>query len=182
MSRRQSPVFVRLWSAHRRSRHLAREGDSESGYVGMGATLALVLLMGGRAYAANVGDSRVYGLRRGRLTQFSVDHSVVSELLEAGHITPGEAENHSARGVVTQYMGMPEGVEPLVRSSMLDRGDCFLLCTDGLTDLLSERTIAEILAAEVDPQVASDRLVAAANRAGGTDNITVVVVNWADER
>lgn len=162
------------------SRHLNWEGDSESGYVGMGATLALVVLLGGRAYTANVGDSRVYRFRRGRLAQLSVDHSVISELLEAGHITAHEAQDHSDRGIVTQYMGMPEGVEPLVRSSALSGGDRFLLCTDGLTDLLSEEAIAETLAAEPAAQVACDRLVEAANRAGGTDNITAVVVNWAD--
>jgi serine/threonine protein phosphatase PrpC len=162
------------------SRHLCWEADSESGYVGMGATLVVVLLLGGRVYAANAGDSRIYRLRRGRLTQLSADHSVVSELLEAGHITPDEAQNHSAQGVVTQYMGMPEGVQPRVRSAALRAGDRFLLCSDGLTDLLDERAIAEILAAQIEPQAACDRLVEAANRAGGTDNITVVVVNWEE--
>lgn len=158
------------------SRHLQREGDSESGCAGMGATLAVVLICDGRAYIANVGDSRVYRLRRGRLTQLSVDHSVVSELLEAGQISPDEAPHHSTRGIVTQYMGMPEGVEPLVRSVSLNGGDRFLLCTDGLTDLVSEDAIAAVLKTEMRPQAAADRLVAAANRAGGADNVTVVVV------
>jgi protein phosphatase len=162
------------------SRHLQREGDSESGCAGMGATLAVVLVADGRAYIANVGDSRVYRFRQGRLTQLSVDHSVVSELLESGQITPDEASNHSTRGIVTQYMGMPEGIEPLVRSVSLNGGDCFLLCTDGLTDLVSERAITTMLKSEVYPQAAADRLVEAANRAGGADNTTVVVVAWAE--
>ncbi len=162
------------------SRHLQREGDSESGCSGMGATLALVLVVGDRAYVANVGDSRVYRFRRGRLTQLSVDHSVVSELLEAGQITPDQAPHHSTQGIVTQYMGMPEGIEPLVRSTALHGGDCFLLCSDGLTDLVSEPAIAAVLKAQMHPQTACDRLVGAANQAGGADNTTAVLVTWAE--
>lgn len=162
------------------SHFLRREGDSESGCVGMGATLAVVLISDGRAYVANVGDSRVYRLRRGRLTQLSVDHSVVSELIETGQITPDEASTHTERGIVTQYMGMPERVEPLVRSAALDVGDRFLLCTDGLTDLVNERAITAVLKAEMQPQAACDRLVEAANRAGGTDNITAVILAWTE--
>jgi PPM family protein phosphatase len=160
------------------NRHVHLEGDSESGYVGMGATLVVVLLLGGRAYIANVGDSRVYRWRAGRLRQFSVDHSVVSELLEAGHITSDEADTHAALGVVTQYMGMPEGVEPFVRSLALEPGDQFLLCTDGLTDMVDEKRIGEVLAVQADPQVVVETLVAMANDAGGHDNITGMVVHW----
>lgn len=162
------------------SRHLQREGDSESGCTGMGATLALLLIIGGRAYAANVGDSRIYRLRRGRLAQLSADHSVVAELLTSGRITPEEAPHHSSQGIVTQYMGMPEQIEPLVRSMTLNERDRFLLCTDGLTDLVGEEAIADIIKAEIEPQAACDRLVETANRAGGADNITAIVVAWAD--
>ncbi len=158
------------------SHHVKREGDSESGYVGMGATLVLALFFGDRVYTANVGDSRIYRLRKGRLRQFSEDHSVVSGLLGAGQITPDEAANHIDQGVVTQYMGMPEAVEPHVRSAALKPGDRFLLCSDGLTDLVSDEAIAEMLAANSEPQAACRALVEAANRAGGADNVTVIVV------
>jgi len=160
------------------SRHVHREGDSESGCIGMGATLVLALFAGDRVYIANVGDSRIYRLRKGRLEQFSEDHSVVSELLGAGQITPDEAANHVDRGVVTQYMGMPEAVEPHVRSAALKPGDRFLLCTDGLTDLVSDEAIAETLVANPEPQAACRTLVEAANRAGGTDNVTVILTLW----
>jgi serine/threonine protein phosphatase PrpC len=164
------------------SRHVQREGDSESGYVGMGATLVLVLFLGGRVYMANVGDSRIYRHRDGRLEQFSEDHSLVSELIVAGQITPDEAVDHAAQGVVTQYMGMPEVVEPLVRSAALKPGDRFLLCSDGLTDLVSDEAIAEILVAWPEPETACRALVDAANRAGGTDNVTVILVVWTGRR
>ena len=160
------------------NRHVHLEGDSESGYVGMGATLVVVLLLDGRAYVANVGDSRVYRWRAGRLRQLSVDHSLISELLAAGHITSDQADTHDALGVVTQYMGMPEGVEPSVRSLALEPGDRFLLCTDGLTDMVAEGRIGEILEARADPQVVVETLVAMANEAGGHDNITAMVVHW----
>ena len=160
------------------NRHVHREGDSESGYLGMGATLVAVLLTGGRAYVANVGDSRVYRWRAGRLRRLTVDHSVVSELLEAGHITPDEADTHADLGVVTQYMGMPEGVEPSVCSLALKPDDRFLLCTDGLTDLVDEPHIADILATSLDPQRAAEALIATANTAGGHDNVTAIVIHW----
>lgn len=162
------------------SHHVRREGDSESGHIGMGATLVLVLFAGDRVYAANVGDSRIYRLRKGRLRQFSEDHSVVSELLGAGQITVDEAADHIDRGVVTQYMGMPEAVEPHVRSATLKPGDRFLLCTDGLTDLVSDEEIAQMLAHH-EPQAACRGLVEAANRAGGTDNVTVIALVWTGD-
>jgi len=160
------------------SHHVRREGDSESGYVGMGATLVLLLFSGDRVYTANVGDSRIYRLRNGRLQQFSEDHSLVSELIDAGQITPDEAANHSAQGIVTQYMGMPEAVEPHVRSAALKPGDRFLLCTDGLTDMVSDEAIAQMLATHAEPELACGTLVDAANRAGGSDNVTVLLVAW----
>lgn len=158
--------------------HVQREAGSESGYVGMGATLVLVLFSGDRVYSANVGDSRIYRFRDGRLEQLSEDHSLVSELIGTGQITPDEAADHSAQGVITQYMGMPEGVEPHIRSTALKPGDRFLLCTDGLTDLVSDDAIAEMLVAQPEPQGACRALVEAANRAGGIDNVTVILVIW----
>ncbi len=164
------------------SHHVRREGDSESGYVGMGTTLVLLLFSGGRVYMANVGDSRIYRLRDGRLQQFSEDHSLVSELIDTGQITPEEATNHSAQGVVTQYMGMPESVEPFVRSAMVEPGDRFLLCTDGLTDQVSDERVAEVLMARSEPEAACATLVEAANRAGGVDNVTVLLVVWTGSK
>lgn len=160
------------------SRHVQREGDSESGYVGMGATLVLILFSGDRVYAANVGDSRIYRLRNGWLKQFSEEHSLVSELIDAGQITPEEAVSHSAQGVVTQYMGMPEAVAPHVRSATLKPGDRLLLCTDGLTDLVNDQVIAETMMTHAEPEAACRTLVDAANRAGGSDNVTVLLVVW----
>ncbi len=160
------------------SRQLQLEGTSESGYQDMGATLVIALLRKRRCFVANVGDSRAYRLRAGRLTQLTRDHSVVSELIERGHITPEEARDHVASGQLTRYIGMEDKARSHVRSFALKKCDRILLSTDGLTDMLGDDEIAAILKAEADPQAACASLVAAANRAGGHDNITALVIDW----
>ena len=160
------------------NRQVRMEGNSESGCTGMGATVALVLLRNRRAYVGNAGDSRVYRLRGGRLRQINRDHSVVAELLEQGHIDPEEADIHHARGQITQYLGMDERAEPHLRSFALRHADRLLLCSDGLTDMLSDQAIARILRKQQDTQSACRTLIDAANAAGGHDNVTVVVVDW----
>lgn len=160
------------------SKQLQMEGTSDTGYKGMGATLIMALLKDGRAYIANLGDSRIYRLRTGRFTQLTKDHSVVSELLSKGKIKPEEAEDHSAAGEITHYVGMEEKATPYVRSFALSKGDRLLLCTDGLTSMVNDGGIVKILEGEGDSQAACEALVTAANAAGGHDNITVVVIDW----
>jgi len=160
------------------SLQLCFQGLSRPGYAGMGATLAVLLGIGGRAYMANLGDSRIYCLRTQRLSQLSRDHSVIAELLDAGEIRPQDVATHGARGLLTQYVGMPEEPKPYVRSRVLHAGDRFLLCTDGLTNMVSEPAIARILGLHAEPRQAAEALVEAANDAGGMDNTTVVVADW----
>ena len=158
------------------SRQLRLEGHSETGCKGMGATLALVWLLDKRVYLANVGDSRIYRWRQGRLRQLSRDHSVVAELIEDGQLHPDEAEAHEENGVITRYIGMDEQAKPCVRSFGLKAGDRMLLCTDGLTDMVSDEDIAIVLSQDLEPQGCCDRLVQTALAAGGYDNVTVLVV------
>lgn len=153
------------------------EGTSESGYKDMGATVVVALIVNERIYVANLGDSRVYRFRNGRLSQLTKDHSVISELLEQGHIGPEDVEKHDAQGQITHYIGMEEDASPHVRSFLSQKGDRLLLCTDGLTDLVNDRAIARILRGTHDCQAACDALVKAANSAGGTDNATVVIAD-----
>ncbi len=160
------------------SKQLQLESTSESGYKDMGATLVLALMRKGRCYIANIGDSRVYRLRKGRLVQLSRDHSVISELIEEGHIEPEEAADHEAQGVITRYVGMEEKAHPHIHSFALKEADRILLCTDGLTDMVPEYAIDLILNTETDPQEACTLLIAAANNAGGHDNVTTLIVDW----
>ena len=108
----------------------------------------------------------------------SQDHSVVAELVEKGRITPAEAENHADGNVITRYIGMETRAQPFVCSFSLRPGDRILLCTDGLTDMLADEVITEILMAEQDCQRACDRLIGLANGRGGADNTTVILLNW----
>lgn len=174
------PLLGRL--IREQSRDVYEQGIAVPEHTGMGATLALTLLLDDRIYTANAGDSRIYRLRDARLTQLSVDHSIVAELLEAGLIAPDQADHHSMVGVVTQYMGTPGGVEPHVRSSALKPGDRFLLCTDGLTDLLDNERISQLLKTHAEPEAACEKLLAAANEAGAFDNLTAVVVDWTGRK
>ena len=129
---------------------------------------------------ANVGDSRTYLFRHGRLRRVTVDHSYVQELVATGHITEDEARDHPRRNIITRALG----IEPEVRVDWwtlpLIRGDRFVLCSDGLVDEVADVDIAATLTIESDPQVAADRLVEKANEAGGRDNITVIVIDVLD--
>lgn len=160
------------------SKQVQLEGTSETGFKDMGATLVIALLRKGRCFVANIGDSRAYRLRKGRMSQLTRDHSVVSELIEKGHIEPEEAASHDARGEITSYIGMDEKAHSHVRSFTLKKGDRILLCTDGLTDMVADKDIAVILMTETDPQTACGSLVTAANEAGGHDNVTSMVIDW----
>ncbi len=160
------------------SRQLHLEGNSESGFKDMGATIVITLLRNGRCFVANIGDSRAYLFRNNHLSQLTRDHSVISELIEKGRIRPEDADNHHAQGQITRYLGMEEKAHPHVRSLALKKADRILLCTDGLTDLVDEKAIAAILKSDTDPQVACKTLVAAANKAGGYDNITTLIIDW----
>ena len=158
--------------------HLRLEGNSESGYKNMGATVVVALLRKDRAFIANLGDSRAYRYRKGRLVQLSCDHSVVFELLNAGHIESHQAEDHVAQGQLTQYIGMDENASPYIRSFCLQQKDRLLLCSDGLTDMINDREIAETLKYQKDPQSACHAFIKAANVAGGHDNVTVLIIDW----
>lgn len=160
------------------NRQLHLEGTSESGYKDMGATLVIALFRNKRCFIANVGDSRAYRLRSGRLTQLTRDHSVVSELVEQGRIEPEEAQDHAASGQLTRYIGMETKPRSHIKSFTLKKNDRILLCTDGLTDMLKDKQIASILKAQADPHTACEYLIESANKAGGYDNITTLITDW----
>jgi PPM family protein phosphatase len=160
------------------SRNVREAAGQRPELKGMGATVVLMLIRDERAHIAHMGDSRLYLFRDSQLAQATDDHSVVAILLRDGEITPEEAETHPARGNLSRFIGMPGEVYPDVRTMPLKECDRFLLCTDGLTGMVSDFDIANILGDNNDPQQACEALIAAANQAGGNDNITAVVVDW----
>lgn len=159
------------------SKHLRMEAEEGEGYKEMGATVVVLLIAADRAYIASAGDSRVYLLRSDKFKQVTKDQSVVTELIDAGEIEPHEAEDHPSAGEITHYMGMEDEIEPFVKTFEVAEGDRFLLCSDGLTDMLDDEAIASLLREEKDSQEACVKLIRRANYAGGHDNITVVVVD-----
>jgi serine/threonine protein phosphatase PrpC len=144
---------------------------------GMGTTLTAVVLRDMVATFAHVGDSRAYLLRAGDLRQVTEDHTLVHRMVKSGEISEAEAEVHPHRSVLTRALGTDPDVDVDEFTVTMTDGDRLLLCSDGLTGMVTEEQIAAILGAAPEPQDAADRLVRAANRAGGVDNITVVVLD-----
>jgi serine/threonine protein phosphatase PrpC len=148
---------------------------------GMGTTLTAAQIDGASALIAHVGDSRAYLLHGGSLQQLTTDHTLVARMVKSGEITEAEAEVHPHKNVLTRALGTDEEVEVDEDSIALVDGDRLLLCSDGLTGMVTEDQIQAILENSDQPQQAADRLVKAANRAGGIDNITVVVLDAIGE-
>ena len=143
--------------------------------AGMGTTgVCLLFESGGRGFVAHVGDSRAYRLRAGEFEQITDDHSVVGALMRMGHITEEEAKLHPKRNEILRAIGTNEQVEVQVTQLELQPGDKYLLCSDGLTGLVADADIADVLA-RMDPQDAVRTLVQMANLEGGNDNITAQV-------
>lgn len=152
------------------------EVEKHPEHAGMGTTITVLYLDNTQAYITNVGDSRIYTLSGGKLLQLTADHSLVAELVKNGSITEAEAKIHPRRNILTQALGMEGNLEFEVSMVAFAPGDKFLLCSDGLTGILDESTIAAYLAADATPQSIAEQLVGAANAAGGKDNISVIVV------
>jgi len=159
------------------SAQVSAQTHGEAGLEGMGATVVLALVRGQKALIAHMGDSRAYLFRHGRLRLLTKDHSVVQLLVEAGEISKSEADRHPARGQVTRSVGMEGEPLPEARVVAFRAGDRLLLCTDGLTGMLSDEGIERSLAQETQPQAACRALVESALSNGGKDNVTAVVVD-----
>lgn len=144
--------------------------------AGMGTTLTAIYVAEHEIAIAHVGDSRAYCLRDGQLLRLTDDHSLVDELLRQGRLTPEEAVEHPQRSVITRALGPELAVEVDTRSFHARAGDVYLVCSDGLTTMVAEEQIAAALRAHQRLRDAGEALIAAANDAGGRDNITVLLI------
>ena len=175
-SREDNPeVFALRSLVELANRSIREERSQRPELADMGTTLTALLLKEGRACLIHVGDSRAYLFRSGELRQISVDHTLVSEYVRAGLLTPGEARTSPYRHVITRALGSGVNVVSDTTVQTVKRGDIFLLCTDGLTDMVTDEEIAKILATNAPPEAVKE-LIDRANRGGGVDNITAVVV------
>ena len=162
------------------NRAVLDRGAAEGALRGMGTTLTAVLTDGDKAHVAHVGDSRAYLYRNGVLQQLTEDHTLVQRMVREGRLTADQAERHPQRSVLTRALGVDDDLPVDELTLDVHPGDRILICSDGLTGMLDEERIGEILESEPDPQAACDRLVEEANAAGGEDNITVIVIDAQD--
>jgi protein phosphatase len=169
-------VETALVAAIRRASHRIGELTLESGTGGR-TTVACVAVLGSQLYAANVGDSRVYLVRNGEITQLGEDHSLVAQWVRESKITAEQARTHPYRNIITQALGGTEEVNPSSHWEEITPGDVIVLCSDGLHGLVDDTTIAQVVSLTMDPHSACNELVDQANLAGGLDNISVIVVN-----
>ena len=168
-----------LLLAFKNANQRIRTASQADGRAGMSSTLVAAVIEDGRAWIANVGDSRAALVRGGHLQQLTQDHSLVTEQVLAGAITDEEAEHSDYRNVITRAVGFDETVEPDVTGPVeLSPGSIILLYSDGLYRVVSNEEIAETVALH-DAATAADKLVDMANRAGGPDNISVAIYRQA---
>jgi protein phosphatase len=180
--REQDQVLADFQNAlgHANARVLA-EAARHPELHGMGTTLTLAYSLNDVLFVAHVGDSRCYLCRNRALYKLTRDHTLVEEMVRLGALSAEEAAQHHWRHVVTNAVGGDSAnVKVEVHMLQLEAGDTVLLCSDGLTEMVPEKEINQILQAEADPEQACRRLVARANEAGGKDNITVVVAQFLD--
>ena len=146
-------------------------------FSGMGTTVVVAVFRANKLYVAHVGDSRLYRLRHGTLTRLTEDHSMVQELLRQGLITSEEARTSNARNLVTKALGVEATVHPDVQEYTVQTGDKYLLCSDGLNDVLTDDDIQSILSHYgADLEDAVHKMVMVVNAKGGPDNVSVVAV------
>jgi protein phosphatase len=149
---------------------------TETDKQGMGTTVSALLLAGTRYLIGQVGDSRVYLFRDGGLTQLTKDHSYVQEQVDAGFLTPEQARYHPYSNVITRCVGAGNDVEPDIYRGEAREGDLFLVASDGLTGMVDDRRLAQLLGSRAEPDRKVQSLIAEANGRGGLDNITAIIV------
>ena len=149
---------------------------TETDKQGMGTTVSALLLAGTRYLIGQVGDSRVYLFRDGGLTQLTKDHSYVQEQVDAGYLTPEQARYHPYSNVITRCVGAGQDVEPDIYRGEAREGDLFLVASDGLTGMVDDRRLGQLLGSRAEPDRKVQSLIAEANGRGGLDNITAIIV------
>lgn len=157
------------------NRKIYQKSLEDENLSGMGTTLSMVKILEDHLYFANIGDSRIYRLKDGSLTQLTIDDSYVNYLLEVGAITSDQAKDHPKKNVLLKALGTTEDIEVFVQEVQWQEDDLYLLCSDGLTNMLDEEEIQEILSS-YEAKEAVDILIDRALGRGGKDNITVIIL------
>lgn len=161
------------------NRTIHEKAKSNAAFHGMGTTITILYPEKKKAFLGHVGDSRAYLFEEGKLQKLTTDHSLVAKLLEDGEITEEETKSHPRRNIILKALGISPEVEPDVFEVPIRDGDIFLLATDGLTSSLDDEVIEDVLSMGQKPSSLARSLVDLALEAGGSDNISVVVVRFS---
>lgn len=157
------------------NRAILQAAASHAEYAGMGTTVVFGAFLGGQLLLGHVGDSRAYCWRQGRLERLTTDHTLLQRQLDAGLLTPAQAARSTGRFLLTRALGVEARVTLELRALAVEPGDLYLLCSDGLTDMLDDARLAGLLAQGGSLRVQARRLVDGANAEGGLDNVSVVL-------
>ena len=174
---------VREWFAEnleKENQQIHRIGQDEE-HKGMGTTLEAVAIIDDQVLFAHVGDSRIGLVRNGEYHQMTSDHSLVNALLKAGQITEEEAAHHPQRNIITQSIGQKDELQPDFGMVTVEAGDFIVINSDGLTNMISGDEIRDIVVSDLSVEEKAKTLIRFANNAGGLDNITVVLIHFAEE-
>jgi PPM family protein phosphatase len=161
------------------NRSIFNAASSNSQYSGMGTTLVVAVFQDSRVMLGHIGDSRCYRLRGNELAQITKDHSLLQEQIDAGMLTQEEAATSTYKNLVTRALGVEDAVALELNEHLVAPGDLYVMCSDGLSDMVGDAEIASILESQATIEQKAERLVAAANEHGGRDNITVLMVQAA---
>lgn len=178
----ENPYSIEEWKQHLKEGisqtnvHVFNLSKSSKEYEGMGTTVCMTLIIENTLLYAHVGDSRIYRIRKGRLTQLTRDHSLKDDLIARGELDELLASSFPYKNVITRAIGTQEIVKPEMGESLAKAGDIYLLCSDGLTDSISDAQIHDIIDDSQNAKETTENLILAAKRAGGKDNITVITI------
>jgi protein phosphatase len=176
------PVAVMKEAIAYANTRLLEEANADPGKQGMGTTLVTASIMGGRLFASNVGDSRLYVINQEGITQITRDHSLVEEMVRMGEMDKEDAKDHPDKNIITRAIGVLADVSADFFELELKAGDMVLMCSDGLTNMVQDQEIRRIVLGQRDIVEKAEKLVETANRNGGRDNITVVLIEpFSDE-
>ena len=176
---RGDPGEVLKYAIRTASQRIFEEASRNSNLRGMGTTAVSLLVRENKGYIAHVGDSRAYLVRKSGIQQLTADHSLVAEQLRAGFITEEELKHHKFKNIITRSVGFQNDVEIDLLVRDLEVGDHFLLCSDGLTNLVEDLDLHKLVTKN-QPKEACQKLIELANKKGGDDNVTVVIAIIAD--
>ena len=171
-----NPVKVMRNAIEAANREVFSQSRNDPSMAGMGTTMVVCTVVGGYAYIANVGDSRLYLAGSDSMTQITQDHSLIAEMVRLGELTPEEGRNHPDKNIITRAVGTNEDVKIDFFDVKLETGDQILMCSDGLSNMVEDQRIFEILKGEDTEADKAQVLVDEANANGGRDNIAVIVV------